>query len=114
MSLIKEMVEFDDLLDETEAILREQEIDPLDDELSDTAGLDPDEKTAFQVMKDLMSTYKDFCDACENAWKIQEIPGPIRQRLITLDQNNQEKYQKLYQLMQKYVDQMKGAVIKND
>lgn len=105
-SVVKEMMDFDTLLEEMGGV------DPLDDQL-DTSGMSEDDKTAFQVMKELMVKFKDFCDYCEYAWKIQEIPAPVRQRLITMDQINQDRYQKMYLLLQKYAEEMKGAYIKN-
>lgn len=115
--LTNHIIQFEEMVEEEEARLKEQdtEIDPLllklnldkkEDDLEDAID------SAFSVMKNLMDTFKAFCDACEGAWKIQEIPAPLRQRLITLDQHNQDKYQKLYSMVQKYADQMRQAHIR--
>jgi hypothetical protein len=120
-NLLNHMVEFDEMLDEAEEEMSEGEsketeedfdIDPLDRFL-DNPGDDENLKTSFHIMKDLMSKFKDFCDCCENAWKVQEIPAALRQRLITLDQMNQDRYQKLYVLIQKYADQMHNSYIRS-
>jgi hypothetical protein len=124
MSLLNHMVAFDDMLDEAEEELKDQAeqdlreqdvegdgIDPLDRSLDDP-GEDENLQTAFHKMKELMATFKAFCDSCEQTWKVQEIPAALRQRLITLDQANQERYQKLYLLIQKYAEEMKGAYIR--
>ena len=107
------MIEFDELLeDEKKKLEQDLEIDPLGDELEDYEGEEQIE-TAFTVMKALMDKYKDFCEYVQNAWKMQELPAALRQRLITLDQHNQDKYQKLYLMIQKYKEQMKGSNIRS-
>jgi hypothetical protein len=122
-SLLNHMVKFDEMLDEAEEEIKDQEeneeikeqdfdIDPLDRFL-DNPGGDENLQSAFHVMKDLMSKFKDFCDCCENAWKVQELPAALRQRLITLDQLNQDKYQKLYVMIQKYADEMRNSYIRS-
>ena len=111
--LLDDIMVFESMLDEEEATLKELEMakEPLDVELDDHEGQE-DLETAFAVMKELMARFKNLCDYCEYAWKIQEIPAPLRQRLITLDQHNQDKYQKMYVMIQKYADQMKQAHIR--
>lgn len=110
-SVLKEMEDFHNLLEEMED--GDIDIDPLHSELDDDDDVNEDTQTAFMVIKDMMEKFKDFCDCCENAWKIQEIPAPLRQRLITLDQHNQERYQKMYLMIQKYAEQMKKAKLKS-
>jgi phosphoenolpyruvate carboxylase len=90
-----------------ENLLSEQELDQLNDqETSDVV-------TAFEAMKNMMDKFKEFCDSCQDTWKIQEIPAPVRQRLITLDQHNQQRYQQMYNLMKKYASDMKHTEIKD-
>lgn len=113
MKMTELLTEFDDLLEkEKKSLDADLEIDPLGDELEDYEG-EEDIETAFTVMKCLMDKYKDFCDYVQNAWKMQEIPHILRQRLITLDQHNQDKYQKLYLMINKYKDEMKGSNIRS-
>ena len=130
-NLLNHMVTFDEMLDEAEEDIKYQEsesdeeesdveklkeqdfdIDPLDRFLDDP-GDNENLKTSFHIMKELMAKFKDFCDCCENAWKVQEIPAALRQRLITLDQLNQDKYQKLYVMIQKYADEMRNSYIRS-
>jgi len=112
--LTKHMMEFEDMIDDAEI---DQKISEMDAEELDDMGVDEmeaDPETAYEVVKNLMGSFKAFCDACEAAWKIQEIPAPLRQRLISLDQHNQEKYQKLYLLVQKHKDYMKNAKLSQE
>lgn len=104
MNLTQDIIDF-------EAMIEEAEYDPLEQELGDHDGAENLE-TAFSVMSNLMDRFKDFCDACEKAWKIQEIPPSLRQRLITIDKDNQDRYQKLYLMFQKHAGQMKEAQIR--
>lgn len=116
MNVIKEMVEFDQLLEDMQEDADQEDelgIDPLNSQLDDDDGMDDDTQTAFMVMKDMMEKFKEFCDCCESAWKVQEIPAALRQRLITLDQHNQDRYQKMYLMIQKYADQMKKTKVSN-
>jgi hypothetical protein len=99
---------YEDMIQEEEDKLK----DPLEAILTGDEPDDEDVQTAFTIMKGVMDKYKDFCDACEGAWKVQEIPALLRQRLIALDQSNQERYQKMYVLMQRYAEDMKNAYIK--
>lgn len=85
--------------------------DPLDKELS-YVGNNPDISTAFEVMKSVMDSFRDFCEKVEMAWKIQELPATLRQRLITIDNNNQILYQKLYLMIQKYAEEMRDSKLK--
>jgi len=112
MDISEDIKEFEDILDRAEKDAEvELDIDPLKAELDDFEG-DEDTETAFMVIQTLMTKFKDLCDHTEIAWKVQEIPAPLRQRLITLDQANQERYQKLYIMIQKYADQMKKSYIR--
>ena len=112
---LDDMILIEKLIDEEQKALNrlalnEEDNDPLTQEL---ASADTEEQeTAFMVMQELMDKFKDFCDSCERAWKVQEIPAALRQRLISIDQHNQERYQKLYLLIQKYAEEMKGAAIR--
>ena len=113
--LIEAQIQFDNLLDELEDIEKGVgDKDAMLDDVLDKEGVSQEVETAFSVMRDLMKKFKDYCECCEFAWKIQEIPAPLRQRLITLDQLNQDKYQKLYLLMQKYANEMRRAEIRKD
>jgi hypothetical protein len=87
--------------------------DPLENELLSYSGDDEQIITSFEVMKEVMDAFKVFCDKVEMAWKIQEIPHTLRQRLITLDQLNQERYQKLYLMIQKHAEEMKSLKLKD-
>ena len=77
----------------------------------DYSGDDESVATAFTVMKDLMDSFKAFCDKTEMAWKIQELPATLRQRLITIDKMNQDKYQQMFLWVQKYAQQMKQTKV---
>ena len=117
--LLNDIIKFEEMMDE---IKKGKKVDDLLDLLEDDEGnpWDKDfppqhaeEMTAFCVVKEMMTKFKEFCDVCERAWKVQEIPAPLRQRLITMDQYNQDRYQKLYLMIQKYAEQMKQATIRD-
>lgn len=113
--LTDDIMLWEDIVDDAQKTLQDLDVDqegePLDVALDDHQG-EEELESAFLVMKELMKRFKHFCDHCEYAWKVQEIPAPLRQRLISLDQHNQEKYQKMYVLIQKYAEQMKNSHIR--